>query len=100
MKKRELLSVIENAFSGKFSNLRNLIDCCPDELWNKKVFGFIFWQHIIHTLSDVTFWSREKRMDEPPFYTFKKMKIYPDLERDPEINLSKQEILSCLNETR
>ncbi|MDR2193181.1 MAG: hypothetical protein LBP19_01730 [Treponema sp.] len=37
----------------------DIIDICPNELWNKKCSGFIFWHQFMHFLEH--FWLREEK---------------------------------------
>ena len=40
------LNKLKHNFFASFSMLEKIIDICPNELWNKKLSGFIFWQQI------------------------------------------------------
>jgi hypothetical protein len=37
------LDSLRNQFFLSFLMLEKIIEICPDELWNKKVSGFVFW---------------------------------------------------------
>jgi hypothetical protein len=84
-----------------FSMLENVIETCPDELWNKKVSGFIFWQQLVHTLSGTNGWLRESKPETlPAFSTYNGKNIYPEFENEPEIELTKEDVRQICNETK
>ena len=70
--------------------LEKIIEICPNEMWNKKVSGFIFWQQLLHTITGGLFWLRDENIEfiEP----FKEKNVYPELEKDPENVLTKDDI--------
>lgn len=86
-----LIRTIKTQFFLPFSMLENLIAECPDEVWNIKAGGFVFWQQIIHTLAGVNFWMRgpESNFTEP----FSERKIYPELDNEPVGNVTREEML-------
>ena len=68
-----------------FQTIENLIDITPENIWNKKSGGYIFWQQIVHCITGSLFWLRtEKKQFQEPF---SELHIYPELEKDPEHNL-------------
>jgi hypothetical protein len=71
--------------------LENLIEECPDEVWNIKAGGFVFWQQILHTLTGTNFWMRQlgDNFTEP----FSERKVYPELDNEPIGNVTKEEVL-------
>lgn len=87
-----LIRTIKTQFFLSFSMLENLIAECPDEVWNIKAGGFVFWQQIIHTLAGTNFWMRgpESNFTEP----FSERKIYPELDNEPVGNVTREEILN------
>jgi len=95
------LNSLKNQFFLSFSMLEKIIEICPDELWNKKISGFVFWQQLVHTFSGIHGWLREEKPEViPSFPTFNGKSIYPEFENDPEIMLTKAEIKNLCNETK
>jgi hypothetical protein len=92
------LKMAERQFFLPFSMLEKVIEKCPENLWNEKKSGYIFWQQILHALTGIGFWFRltnEKFIE--PFY---EKKVYPELEKDAETNLLKEEIVDYKNEVK
>jgi len=101
MENNFLVNSLKNQFFLSFSMLEKIIEICPDELWNKKISGYVFWQQLVHTFSGIHGWLREEKPEViPPFPTFNGKNIYPEFENDPEIMLTKTEINSLCNETK
>jgi hypothetical protein len=73
-----------------FEALENLIDKTPDNIWNQKKGGYVFWQQILHAMNGSLYWLRTEKKDftEP----FSDLNLYPELEKDPENVLSKEQI--------
>jgi hypothetical protein len=95
------LNSLRNQFFLSFSMMENIIEICPDELWNKKVSGFVFWQQLVHVLAGAHCWLREEKPEIiPSFSTFNGKNIYPELENDPEIMLTKPEVRILCKETK
>ena len=92
------LNKLKNHFFASFSMLEKIIDICPDKLWNKKLSGFIFWQQILHTITGGLFWLRSENNEfiEP----YKEKNVFPELEKDPENILSKNELKKCIFELK
>jgi hypothetical protein len=80
--------------------LEKIVEICPDELWNKKVSGFVFWQQLIHTLAGMKGWLREEKPESIPFSEFNGKKIYIEFENEPEIILTKKDIIDCFIEVK
>ena len=78
--------------------LEKIIEICPDELWNSKKSGYVFWQQLLHTFSGMLYWLREENTEfiEP----FREMNVYPEMEKDPENVLSKEDITQCCDNAR
>ena len=93
-----LLNSLKKQFFDQFSMLERIIEICPDDLWNKKVSGFVFWQQILHTLVGEHFWLRVGKAEfiEP----FKEKNVYPEFEKDPENMLSKDVLIKFCTETK
>lgn len=75
-----------------FSMLVGEIDACPDDIWNAKGGGFVFWQQLLHALTGILFWMRPEKISfqEP----FSERRVYPELEKPPEGYISKDEMRS------
>lgn len=86
-----IIKTSKTQFFLSFSMLENLIEECPDEVWNIKAGGFVFWQQILHTLTGANFWMRqpESIFTEP----FSERKVYPELENEPIGNITREEML-------
>ncbi len=80
--------------------LENIIALCPDELWDKKAAGFVFWQQLVHALAGAHCWMREEKPEVSSFLTFNGKNIYPELEHDPEITLTKADVKQLCDETK
>jgi hypothetical protein len=78
--------------------VEEVIEICPDEIWNKKVSGFIFWHQLLYTFTGEHLWLREENNEfiEP----FKDKYLYAELEKDPENNFSKEILINFCKETK
>ncbi|NLK86242.1 MAG: DinB family protein [Clostridiaceae bacterium] len=92
---RSILDAARTHFEMSLKMLQDLITKCPDELWNEKRGGYVFWQQILHALSGVDYWMRlsSDSFVEP----FAGKVIYPELESDPVDSLSKDELQGYSN---
>lgn len=90
MKNTVILKSAKTQFDLSFSMLEKMIEMCPEDLWNEKKGGFVFWQQLLHAFTGTNFWLRTENKDfvEP----FADRKVYPELNQDPESNLTKKEI--------
>lgn len=95
MKSDNLLKTTKTHFDLSFSMLEKMIDQCPDDLWNTKKGGFIFWQQLLHAFTGINFWLRlnNEEFIEP----FADKNVYPELDHDPENQLTKSEITEYKN---
>lgn len=94
-------SIIKSAkthFDLSFEMLDKMISQCPDELWDKKLAGFVFWQQILHALTGVEYWMRQAGdiFVEP----FADRKLYPELENDPEGSITRDELVEYKNKVK
>lgn len=91
MEDNTLLVTTKRHFDLSYDMLKKMILKCPDDLWNEKNGGFIFFQQLLHAISGVNYWMRaeNKEFIEP----FNDRKLYPELDNDPEGRLSKAELL-------
>ena len=98
MRNDTFLNLLKNQFITCSSMLEKIIDICPAELWDSKKSGFVFWQQLLHTFAGMQFWLREENTEfvEP----FKDRNVYPELEKDPENSLSKDDIRKCGNDAK
>ena len=61
---------------------QNVIDCIPDEIWDKPYGGAPLWQYLYHTLHGLDQWflnPRDQDFVEPPIHTprLQDLAIYP-----------------------
>ena len=61
---------------------QNVLDCIPDELWDRPYGGAPLWQHIYHMLHALDQWfinPRDRDFVEPPIHTprLEDLAIYP-----------------------
>ncbi len=85
-----LVAHLKKHLEISLSMLVKEIDACPDELWDEKAGGFVFWQQVLHALTGLEFWTRPVKgpFEEP----FQERKVYPELEQEPEGYVSKGEM--------
>ena len=101
MENNVLLLSLKTQLLISFSMLEKIIETCPDELWNKKVSGYVFWQQLVHAFAGTHGWLREEKLEiMPPFSIFNGKKIYSEFENDPEIMLTKADVIQLCNETK
>jgi hypothetical protein len=92
--------LLKNQYFILVRMLGKIIEICPNELWNSKKSGFVFWQQLIHTFAGIKGWLREEKIEGIPFSEINGKNIYPEFENDPEIILTKEEVLKCFNEAK
>jgi hypothetical protein len=86
-------------FSASFSMMEKIIGICPDELWNKKVSGSIFWKQILHAIRWGVFWLQSENIEF--IEHFDEINGQPaELEKTPENVLSKDDIKECCIELK
>jgi hypothetical protein len=79
-----------------FRAIDNLIAITPDEIWGQKRGGYVYWQQIVHAITGSLFWLR---LANTPFNEpYAELNIYPELEKDPENALTKQQVKDLLHE--
>jgi len=100
MENNVLANSLKTQFFLSLSMLEKIIEICPDDLWNSKKSGFIFWQQLIHTFAGIKGWLREEKLDAIPFSQINGKNIYPEFEKDPETILAKSDITKCFNEIK
>lgn len=87
---RGIVEAVRTHFDMSYKMMQDLIDKCPDKLWDDKRGGFLFWQQILHAITGVNYWMRQsnERFTEP----FEGKVLYPELDGDPVDSLSKEEL--------
>lgn len=71
MKQESLVSVIQEQTRRALWEVGNVMDCIPEELWEKEYCGMPMWKHVYHTLHSLDLWyinPRDKYFAEPPFH--------------------------------
>ena len=53
------LQSFKRHFDNIYGKLESAIEICPEELWAKKVGGFLFWQQLYHTFAIIDFFILE-----------------------------------------
>jgi hypothetical protein len=95
MKSNSLIQIAKTQFELSFSMLEKMIETCPDDLWNEKKGGFVFWQQLVHAFTGINFWLRMN--NEEFIEPFADKKVYPELEHEPENQLSKDDLTEYKN---
>lgn len=52
-----VIECFKGEFNRFFELMKKQIDVCPDELWNEKEGGYVFWQQIFHTAACVELYA-------------------------------------------
>ena len=97
MKQNTLIEIIEEQTNRALWEVRNVIDCVPDELWNKEYCGMPGWKHIYHMLHSLDLWyinPRDKHFQEPTIHE----KDLNNLDVISEKVLSRNEIEGYFND--
>ena len=96
--KETLIQHLKIHFNYSFDMLEKMIEACPDNLWNQKHGGFIFWQQLLHAFIGNKYWTRLNELEfmEP----FSERNVYPDLDKEPEGEIAKNEMQNLANEIR
>lgn len=91
----EAVKTMKMQFNLAFSMIGEFIELCPDELWEEKLGGHIFWQQLLHTYTGTNFWFRlEKNKFVEPF---EGKNVYPELEKDAETCIRKDQLMVFLS---
>jgi len=89
------ISLCQSQYKAAFKMLENLIEECPDELWNKESKVPPFWQQIYHILYYLDFYSEDTKE------TFKQtFSIEENLDERFDEILSKEELLKYTNKLK
>jgi hypothetical protein len=81
------------------AGLERQIEICPDDLWNKKISGYYFWQYMLHAFISVHWWLREEETEFTEPYKDEKI-LYSQMEKDPQRKVSKDEMRKFIVETK
>lgn len=71
MKQSHFVEIIEEQTRRALWEVKNVIDCVPDELWDKEYCGMPGWKHIYHMLHSLDLWyinPRDKNFQEPEIH--------------------------------
>ena len=91
MDKKLLAEVIVNQTHRALWEVKNVIDCVPDELWDKAYCDMPCWKHIYHMLHSLDLWfinPRDKDYAEPDIHE----KDLNNLDMISDRRLSREEI--------
>lgn len=100
MRQDSLMDIIEDQTNRALWEVKNVIDCVPDELWNKEYCGMPCWKHIYHMLHSLDLWyinPRDRDFQEPEIH----VKDLNNLDVVSDQCLVREEIeayLSCIKE--
>ena len=56
MKQNTINEIIDDQTKRALWEIKNVIDCVPDSLWNKEYCDMPLWKHIYHTLHSLDLW--------------------------------------------
>lgn len=71
MKQSSLIGVIEDQTKRALWEVKNVMDCVPDTLWDKKYCEMPCWKHIYHMLHSLDLWyinPRDRNFREPDIH--------------------------------
>lgn len=71
MKQEELTDIITDQTERALWEVKNVIDCVPDEYWDKEYCGMPVWKHIYHMLHSLDLWfinPRDRDFKEPSIH--------------------------------
>jgi hypothetical protein len=61
-----ILAIIRRQFDPTFQMLQNIIEYCPDPIWNNRAFGNPFWRQLLHVLIGIYFFFRNDNEEFTP----------------------------------
>ena len=91
MEQDRCVAIIKEQTERMLWELKNIIDCIPDTLWDKAYCDMPMWQHVYHTLHSLDLWfinPRDKDFIEPEIHE----KELNNLNVPPIKDLKRQEI--------
>lgn len=71
MLQESLSAILADQTERALWEVENVIDCVPDEQWDKVYCQMPLWKHIYHMLHSLDLWfinPRDRQFDEPPFH--------------------------------
>lgn len=71
MNQNTYVEIIKEQTKRALWEVKNVIDCIPDELWNKAYCGMPCWKHAYHMLHSLDLWyinPRDNNFQEPSFH--------------------------------
>lgn len=71
MKQNNLIEIIEEQTNRALWEVKNVIDCVPDKLWNRKYCDMPCWKHIYHMLHSLDLWyinPKDQNFQEPAIH--------------------------------
>ena len=71
MKQEKLTDIITDQTERALWEVKNVIDCVPDEYWDKEYCGMPVWKHIYHMLHSLDLWfinPRDRDFKEPSIH--------------------------------
>lgn len=71
MSENHFATIIEEQTKRALWEVKNVIDCVPDELWNKEYCEMPCWKHIYHMLHSLDLWyinPRDSGFQEPDIH--------------------------------
>jgi hypothetical protein len=93
-----MLSVLRRQISPTFQMISDIIDACPESLWNDSKSGRPFWQQVLHALIGIQFWFREaSEAFAPPDFG---QGTIPDLDQAPTFTVDKDTVRAYLQTMR
>lgn len=100
MNQNYFIEIIKEQTKRALWETKNVIDCVPDELWNKKYCKMPCWKHIYHMLHSLDLWyinPRDNNFKEPDIHE----KDLNNLDVISSKTLSREEInnyFSCIKQ--
>ncbi|MDY5483793.1 MAG: hypothetical protein SPF91_06355 [Clostridium sp.] len=97
MKQDSMIEIIQEQTTRALWEVRNVIDCVPDELWNREYCGMPCWKHIYHMLHSLDLWyinPRDREFREPSIHD----KDLNNLDVVSDKTLKREEIEAYLKE--
>lgn len=85
-----MINTCRTQFFLSFAMLEKLVEQCPEDIWDLKAGGFVFWQQLLHALAGASSWMRQSGtgFSEP----FAGRKVYPELDHEPEGRVTREEM--------
>lgn len=71
MKQDTYIAIIEEQTRRALWEVKNVIDCVPENLWNKAYSDMPCWKHIYHMIHSLDLWfinPRDQEFQEPSFH--------------------------------